>query len=181
MRVVQALAVAGMLSFAGMAHAGARPDPTKYPNLSKSWDKLEDAKTHVEAAEKAHAKSGTLGGHGATAQKEIAAAEGEIDAAIQYAIAHTKPGAPGKVTDAAAKPGAPGADDKKYANLGDAHLDLEWSIIHVHQAMEYHGPTGTLGGHGEKAEEHMKNAQKEILAAEQFSDTAHPTAAPVAK
>ncbi|MBS2033162.1 MAG: hypothetical protein JST54_35140 [Deltaproteobacteria bacterium] len=178
MRIIQTLSVAGLLSIAGLAQA-ARPAEAKYPNLTKSWDKLQDAKKHLEEAEKAHAKTGGLGGHAANAVKEVAAAEKEIDEAIKFAAANTKAGAPGKVTDGAAKPGAPGFDDKKYPNLGAAHLDCEWAIIHVHEAMEYHAPTGTLGGHGEKAEEHLKAAQKEVLEAEKFAEAhAKPEAKP---
>src|SRR5438552_13054669 len=76
----------------------ARPHPGKFPNLVKSWEALQAAKRHVQKAEAAHARTGTLGGHGREAVQALNAAEVEIDAAVAYADTHRVPGEPGAVT-----------------------------------------------------------------------------------
>jgi hypothetical protein len=125
----------------------------------------------VQKAEANHARSGGLGGHGAAAVKHINAAELEIDEAVMFAETHRKPGAPGVVTPKPPLTAHP--DDVKYPNLGDARLQIEWAIRHIEDAMQYHGPTGTLGGHGEKAVEHLRRALGEISEAERWADTHH--------
>lgn len=153
---------------AGTAMAG-KPDGGKYPNLVKSWEAIQAAKGHVQKAEEMHAKRGSLGGHGADAVKQINAAELEIDEAVMFAETHAKPGQPGAVT---AKPGLTAIpDDVKYPNLGDARLQIEWAVRHIEDAMQYHAPIGTLGGHGEKAVEHLRHALKQITEAERWADT----------
>ena len=167
-RLVQGIfGVAVALSFA--TAMAKRPDEGKYPNLVKSWEAIQNGKKHLEAAEKAHAAHGGLGGHANAAVKHINAAELELDEAVMFADTHTKPGKPGVVTPKPPLTARP--DDVKYPNLGDAHLDCEWAIRHIEDAMQYHGPTGTLGGHGEKAQQHVRAAQKEIIEAEHFADT----------
>jgi hypothetical protein len=146
----------------------ARPDPGRYPNLVKSWEAIQAAKGHVQKAEAAHAKTGTLGGHGALAVQAINAAELEIDEAVMFAETHRKPGAPGIVTPKPPLTARP--DDVKYPNLGDARLQVEWAIRHIEDAMQYHAPIGTLGGHGEKAVEHLRHALAEITEAEHWAD-----------
>jgi len=147
----------------------ARPDAVKYPNLVKSWEAIQAAKGHLQKAEEAHAKHGTLGGHGAQAVQAINAAELEIDQAVMFAETHRKPGAPGVVT--AKPPLTAHPDDVKYPNLGDARLQVEWAIRHIEDAMQYHAPTGTLGGHGEKAVEALRHTLHEISEAEHWADT----------
>jgi hypothetical protein len=164
-----ALGAAVLLS-ASAAMAG-RPEATKYPNLVKSWEAIQGAKGHVQKAEAAHAKRGTLGGHGALAVQAINAAELEIDEAVMFAETHRRPGAPGVPTVKPPLTARP--DDVKYPNLGDARLQIEWAIRHVEDAMQYHAPTGTLGGHGEKAVEHLRRALMEITEAEHWADTHH--------
>jgi len=146
-----------------------RPDQGKYPNLVKSWEAIQAAKGHLQKAEEAHAKHGTLGGHGANAVKHVNAAELEIDEAVMFAETHRKPGAPGVVTPKPPLTAIP--DDVKYPNLGDARLQIEWAIRHIEDAMQYHAPTGTLGGHGEKAVEHLRAALREITESERWADT----------
>jgi hypothetical protein len=158
-----------MLVFSTATAFAGRPDPGRYPNLVKSWEAIQAAKGHVQKAEAAHAKTGTLGGHGAAAAQAINAAELEIDEAVMFAETHRKPGAPGVVTPKPPLTVRP--DDVKYPNLGDARLQIEWAIRHVEDAMQYHAPTGTLGGHGEKAVEHLRHALTEITEAERFADT----------
>lgn len=170
MRLTHMAIAATVVLQASVAFAG-RPDPVRYPNLVHSWEKLQDARKHVQAAEQAHAQHGTLGGHGAKAVAAIDAAEREIDEAVMFAETHRKPGPAGQV-----KPKSPlnaNPDDVKYPNLGDARLDCEWAIRHVEDAMEYHGPIGSLGGHGEKAREHIRRALAEIREAEVWADTHH--------
>jgi hypothetical protein len=149
--------------------SAARPDAGKYPNLVKSWEAIQAAKGHVQKAEAAHAPHGGLGGHGAEAVKHINAAELEIDQAVMFAETHRKAGAPGVVTPKPPLTAHP--DDVKYPNLGDARLQVEWAIRHIEDAMQYHGPIGTLGGHGEKAVEHLRAALHEISEAERWADT----------
>jgi hypothetical protein len=152
------------------AEAG-RPDAVKYPNLIKSWEAIQAAKGHVQKAEVAHAKTGTLGGHGAKAVQAINAAELELDEAVTFAETHRKPGAPGPVTPKPPLTARP--DDVKYPNLGDARLQIEWAVRHVEDAMQYHAPIGTLGGHGEKAVEQLHRALAEVTEAERWADTHH--------
>jgi hypothetical protein len=147
----------------------ARPDATRYPNLVKSWEAIQAASGHLQKAEQAHRAHGTLGGHGAAAVNEIHAAELEIDQAVMFADAHRKPGAPGAVTPKPPLTSRP--DDVRYPNLGDARLQVEWAIRHIEDAMQYHGPIGTLGGHGEKAVLHLRSALQHIGEAEHWSDT----------
>ncbi len=147
----------------------ARPDAVKFPNLVKSWEAIQNAKGHIQKAEAAHAKTGTLGGHGAQVVQHINAAELEIDQAVMFAETHRKPGAPGVVTPKPPLVAHP--DDVKYPNLGDARLQVEWAIRHIEDAMQYHAPIGTLGGHGEKAVEHLRAALREISEAERWADT----------
>lgn len=164
------LLIAATLLAAGTAVAG-RPDAVKYPNLVKSWEALEGARGHLRKAEIAHAKRGTLGGHAAAAMKMVDAAQLEIDQAVMFADTHRKPGPAGVVTPKPPLTARP--DDVKYPNLGDARLEIEWSVRHIEDAMQYHGPIGTLGGHGEKAVEACRGALREITEAEHFAD-AHP-------
>ncbi len=162
------LAVATLMLLAPAALA-KRPDEARYPNLVKSWEAIQAAKKHIEKAEAAHAQHGTLGGHGAKAVQAINAAELELDQAVMFADTHRKPGAPGVVTPKPPLTARP--DDVKYPNLGDARLQIEWAIRHIEDAMQYHAPTGTLGGHGEKAVEHLRRALAEITEAERWADT----------
>lgn len=169
-RIVKSTVVlVGMLS-ASLALAG-RPNETKYPNLVKSWEALQQARNHVRKAEEAHAQHGTLGGHGNNAVKALDAAELEIDQAVMFAETHTKPGTPGHVTPKPPLTAVP--DDVKYPNLGEARLETEWAIRHIEDAMQYHGPIGSLGGHGEKAVEHCRRALAEIGQSERWADTHH--------
>ena len=146
----------------------ARPDAMKYPNLVKSWEAIQAAKGHVQKAEESHAKHGGLGGHGAAAVRNINAAELEIDQAVMFAETHRKPGPAGVVTPKPPLTARP--DDVKYPNLGDARLQIEWAVRHVEDAMQYHAPTGTLGGHGEKAIEALRRALADITEAEHWAD-----------
>ena len=168
--VLKSVLGAVMMLSAASAMAG-RPDQVKYPNLVRSWEALEGAKQHVQKAELAHAKHGTLGGHGANAVQAINAAQIEIDEAVMFAETHRRPGAPGVVTPKPPLTAAP--DDVKYPNLGDARLQTEWAIRHIVDAMQFHGPTGTLGGHGEKAVEHCRRVLMEINQAERWADSHH--------
>jgi hypothetical protein len=154
--------------FSATSFAG-RPDAVKYPNLVKSWEAIQAAKGHVERAEMAHAKTGTLGGHGGLAVRAINAAELEIDEAVMFAETHRRPGAPGVPTPKPPLTAIP--DDVRYPNLGDARLQIEWAVRHVEDAMQFHAPIGTLGGHGERAVEHLRRALAEITEAERWSDT----------
>jgi hypothetical protein len=153
---------------AGLALAG-RPHEGRYPNLVRSWEALQKARTHLQKAEEAHARRGTLGGHGAKAVEAVDGALVEIDQAVEFAEHHTKPGAPGVVTKKPPLVAHP--DDVKYPNLGDARLQVEWSIRHIEDAMQYHAPTGSLGGHGELAVEACRRALHEITEAERWADT----------
>ncbi len=160
-----------MLVLSGTVAIAGRPEPSRYPNLVKSWEAIQTAKGHVQKAEVAHEKSGTLGGHGGLAVQAINAAELEIDQAVGFAETHHKPGPPGVVTPKPPLTATP--DDVKYPNLGDARLQIEWAVRHVEDAMQYHAPTGTLGGHGEKAVEHLRRALREINEAERWADSHH--------
>ncbi|HZS40796.1 MAG TPA: hypothetical protein VFF06_28380 [Polyangia bacterium] len=164
-------ALAAVVLFSSVRASAGRPDEGKYPNLVKSWEAIQAAKGHVQKAEANHAKAGTLGGHGANAVKSINAAEVEIDQAVMFAETHRKPGAPGVVTPKPPLTARP--DDVKYPNLGDARLQIEWAIRHIEDAMQYHGPIGSLGGHGERAVEHLRHALVEITEAERWADTHH--------
>jgi tetratricopeptide (TPR) repeat protein len=145
-----------------------RLDDAKYPSLVKSWEKLQDTKRHIRLAEETHAKHGTLGGHGAKAMQAVAAAEAEIDQAVMFADSHRKSGQPGSVTPEPPLTARP--DDSKYTSLGDAHLDIEWAIRHIRETIQFQAPIGTLGGHGGKAEQHLRRAQAEIVEAEHWVD-----------
>jgi len=168
MRTWSSLAIGSVLLMSAATAMAARPDAMKYPNLVKSWEAIQAAKGHIQKAEEAHAKRGHLGGHGAQAVQAINAAELEIDQAVMFAETHHKPGAPGVVTPKPPLTAHP--DDVKYPNLGDARLQCEWAIRHIEDAMQYHGPTGSLGGHGEKAVEHLRRALHEISEAEHWAD-----------
>src|SRR6516162_222271 len=168
MRTVLSSMLAATALLAATAVFAARPDAGKYPNLVKSWEAIQAAKGHVQKAEAAHAAHGGLGGHGAKAVELINAAELEIDQAVMFAETHRKPGAPGVVTPKPPLTARP--DDVKYPNLGDGRLQVEWAIRHIEDAMQYHAPIGTLGGHGEKAVEHLRNALREIGEAEHWAD-----------
>jgi hypothetical protein len=167
---LEGMVAAALLLLAATATA-ARPDATKYPNLVKSWEAIQAAKGHVQKAEVNHAGHGGLGGHGGQAVKHINAAELEIDEAVMFAETHRKPGAPGVVTPKPPLTARP--DDVKYPNLGDARLQIEWAVRHLEDAMQYHMPIGTLGGHGEKAVEHLRHALSEITEAEHWADAHH--------
>ena len=169
MRTTLNVAIGTLLMLSTATAMAARPDAMKYPNLVKSWEAIQAAKGHIQKAEEAHAKRGHLGGHGAQAVQAINAAELEIDQAVMFAETHHKPGAPGVVTPKPPLTAHP--DDVKYPNLGDARLQCEWAIRHIEDAMQYHGPTGSLGGHGEKAVEHLRRALHEISEAEHWADT----------
>jgi hypothetical protein len=171
MRTVLGGTLVAVALLAAATALAARPDAGKYPNLVKSWEAIQAAKGHVQKAEANHAAHGGLGGHGAEAVKHINAAELEIDQAVMFAETHRKPGAPGVVTPKPPLTAHP--DDVKYPNLGDARLQVEWAIRHIEDAMQYHAPTGTLGGHGEKAVEHLRAALHEISEAERWADTHH--------
>jgi hypothetical protein len=147
------------------------PDAGRYPNLNHSWQALEQAKEHVRRAQEAHKARGGLGGHGEAAAEAIGAAQHAIAEAVRFAETHRTPGAPGVVTPKPPLSSKP--DDVKYPNLGDARLQVEWAIRHVEDAMQYHAPIGTLGGHGEKAVEHCRRALHEISEAEHFADVHH--------
>lgn len=151
------------------AFAAPRPNAERFPNLVQSWDVIQQAKGHLRAAEEAHRRHGTLGGHGANAMRALEQAELELDLAVQFAQTHRKPGMPGMVTPKPALTAAP--DDARYPNLGEARLQAEWAIRHVENAMQYHGPIGTLGGHGERAVEHLREALRQINQAERWADT----------
>jgi len=167
---MRAIVAATLMLYAGTALAG-RPDERRYPNLVKSWEVLQKARSHLQAAEAAHAAHGTLGGHGAKAVEAVDAAQVEIDEAVAFANSHTRPGQPGVVTPKPPLNARP--DDVKYPNLGEARLECEWAIRHIEDAMQYHGPIGTLGGHGERAVEHLRRALREISEAEHWADTHH--------
>jgi hypothetical protein len=165
MRVSIAIAA---FALASSAFAG-RPDEARFPNLFRSWEAIQAAKGHVQRAEQAHANRGSLGGHGAQVVTAMEAAEAELTEAVSYGEAHRKRGAPGAVTEKAALTATP--DDAKYPNLGEARLQIEWAIRHIEDAMQFHAPIGTLGGHGEKAVEHLRRALKELTQAERWADT----------
>jgi len=165
---LKSVLVLAVMSQAGLALAG-RPNEVKYPNLVKSWEMLQKARAHLQKAEEAHARTGTLGGHAAKAVQHVDAAQVEIDQAVEFAEHHRRPGAPGVVSPKPPLSARP--DDVKYPNLGDARLEIEWSIRHIEDAMQYHAPIGTLGGHGEKAVEHLRKAFQEISEAERWADT----------
>jgi hypothetical protein len=169
-KTLQAVVIVAMVARAGLALAG-RPDEAKFPNLVKSWEALQQARTHIQRAEEAHAKHGTLGGHGMKAVEAVNAAQTEIDMAVDFAEKHRRPGAPGVVTPKPPLVSRP--DDAKYPNLGDARLQVEWAVRHVEDAMQFHGPIGTLGGHGERAVAAMRRALQEISEAERWADTHH--------
>jgi hypothetical protein len=169
--MLTAVAIAAALVAQSGAASAGRPNEAHFPNLVKSWEKLQSARTHLQRAEEAHAAHGTLGGHGVKAVEHVDAAQVEIDQAVEFAEHHRKPGAPGVVTPKPPLTARP--DDAKYPNLGDARLELEWAIRHIEDAMQYHAPTGTLGGHGEKAVEHCRKALHEINEAERWADTHH--------
>ena len=168
MRLLQGVVGTVVMLSASIALAN-RPDATRYPNLVKSWEAIQAAKGHVEKAEAAHLRRGTLGGNGARAVQAINAAELEIDEAVMFAETHRKPGAPGVVTPKPPLSARP--DDVKYPNLGEARLQIEWAIRHIEDAMQFHGPIGTLGGHGEKAVEHLRRGLVAITEAERWADT----------
>jgi hypothetical protein len=138
------IAAAGLASSAPAA--AARPDALRYPNLVKSWEALQLARDHLRRAEANHLKHGTLGGHAAKAVEAVDAAQAEIDLAVAFAEAHRKDGPPGVVTP--------------------NPFGLESRV-----AMQYHAPIGTLGGHGERAIEHLRRALGQITEAERWSDT----------
>lgn len=163
--------LAAVVLFLGSNAMAGRPDAVKYPNLVKSWEAIQNAKGHVQKAEENHARRGGLGGHGAMAVKQINAAELEIDQAVMFAETHRKPGAPGVVTPKPPLTARP--DDVKYPNLGDARLQIEWAVRHVEDAMQYHAPIGSLGGHGEQTIEHLRAALREITEAEHWADAHH--------
>jgi hypothetical protein len=163
------VALAGALVLCAAEASAKRPDAGKFPNLVKSWEAIQQAKGHVQKAEEAHKGRGGLGGHGATAVQLINAAESEIDQAVMWAETHRRPGAPGVVTPKPPLTSRP--DDTKYPNLGDARLQCEWAIRHIEEAMQFHAPIGTLGGHGEKAVESLRGALREIGEAERWADT----------
>jgi hypothetical protein len=171
MRNVLKGTLAGVVMLLATNVMAGRPDAVKYPNLVKSWEAIQAAKGHVQKAEENHAKHGGLGGHGAAAVKHINAAELEIDQAVMFGETHRKPGAPGVVTPKPPLTARP--DDVKYPNLGDARLQIEWAIRHIEDAMQYHAPIGSLGGHGEKAVEHLRHALGEITEAEHWADAHH--------
>ena len=98
MRTMMNAALGVLLIGMGTTAMAARPDAVKYPNLVKSWEAIQAAKGHIQKAEVAHAKRGSLGGHGGQAVQAINAAEVEIDQAVMFAETHRKPGAPGVVT-----------------------------------------------------------------------------------
>jgi hypothetical protein len=168
--VLEGTLVAVALLAAATASA-ARPDAGKFPNLVKSWEAIQAAKGHVQKAEAAHAGHGGLGGSAAEAVKHLNAAELEIDQAVMFAETHRKPGAPGVVTPKPPLTAKP--DDVKYPNLGDARLQVEWAMRHIEDAMQYHAPIGTLGGHAEKALERLRGALHEIGEAEHWADAHH--------
>jgi hypothetical protein len=160
---------AAVLLLASVNARAGRPNQMKYPNLVKSWEAIQAAKGHVHKAMENHARYGKgLGGHGEKAVEHINAAELEIDQAVMFAETHTKPGQPGVVTPKPPLTASP--DDVKYPNLGEARLQIEWAVRHIEDAMQYHATTGTLGGHGEKAVEHLRAALREITEAEHFAD-----------
>jgi hypothetical protein len=148
----------------------------RYPNLDRAREALDQAQGHIRAAAQAHAATGALGGHGEQAEQAMQAAQMELNEAMAFADTHALPGAPGFVT--AKPPLTSMPDDARYPNLGDARLQVEWALRHIEDAMQYHAPIGTLGGHGERAVEHCQRALREITASERFVDT-HPPA-PVA-
>jgi hypothetical protein len=160
----------GLTARAGLALAG-QPDAVKFPNLVKSWEALQQARTHLQRAEEAHAKHGTLGGHAARAVEAVNVAQAEIDLAVDFAEKHRRPGAPGAVTPKPPLVARP--DDAKYPNLGDARLEMEWAVRHIEDAMQFHLPIGTLGGHGEKAVAALRRGLQELNEAERWADTHH--------
>ncbi len=169
MRSMLNVALAGALVLCAAKASANRPDAQKFPNLVKSWEAIQAAKGHVQRAEEAHRAHGGLGGHGATAVQLINAAEVEIDQSVMWAETHRKPGPGGVVTPKPPLTSRP--DDVKYPNLGDARLQIEWAIRHVEDAMQFHAPIGTLGGHGEKAVESLRGALREITEAEHWADS----------
>jgi hypothetical protein len=171
------MVAAAMMPLTGVAFAG-RPNEAKYPNLVKSWEALQNARIHLQKAEEAHLKHGTLGGHGVKAVEAVDAAQAEIDMAVSFADQHRRPGPPGVVTPKPPLMARP--DDAKYPNLGNARLEIEWAIRHIEDAMQYHAPTGTLGGHGEKAVGGARRALQEVGEAERWAD-AHESSRGVAR
>lgn len=169
-KILQAVVIATLIGRTAFALAG-RPDQVKYPNLVKSWEVLQQARSHLQKAEEAHLNHGTLGGHGAKAVEAVNAAQAEIDQAVAFAETHRRPGAPGVVTPKPPLVARP--DDAKYPNLGNARLETEWAIRHIEDAMQFHAPIGTLGGHGEKAVEALRRGLQEINGAERWADTHH--------
>jgi len=167
-QMLQAVVITAMIGSTGFALAG-RPNEARFPNLVKSWEALQQARAHLQKAEQAHAKRGTLGGHAARAVEAVNAAQAEIDMAIDFAEKHRRPGAPGAVTPKPPLSARP--DDAKYPNLGDARLQIEWAIRHIEDAMQFHAPIGTLGGHGEKAVAALRGGLQEINEAERWADT----------
>ncbi len=169
MRTFLAMTCAASLMLCAAVALAGQPDEAKFPNLTRSWKALQEARGHLQRAEAAHVRTGTLGGHGGQAVAAVDAALGEIDQAIQFADSHRKPGAPGVVTPKPPLVSRP--DDAKYPNLGEARLATAWALRHIEDAMQYHAPTGTLGGHGEKAVQHCRRALAEIGEAERWADT----------
>jgi hypothetical protein len=141
----------------------------RYPNLHRAQEALSQARSHIQAAERAHAHRGGLGGHGAAADREAYAAIEEVNAAISFADEHTLPGPGGGITPK--PPPASMSGDQRYPNLGNARIELEWAAQHVEDAMEFHAPIGTLGGNGERAVEHIRRSLFEIDEAERWADS----------
>jgi hypothetical protein len=165
--IMTTVVVLASMATAGIAIAG-RPNEARYPNLVKSWEALQGARNHLQRAEEAHLKHGTLGGHGVKAVDAVNAAQAEIDLAVAFADQHRRPGQPGVVTPK--PPLVQRPDDAKYPNLGDARLEIEWAVRHIEDAMQYHAPIGTLGGHGEKAVDAARRALHEVGEAERWAD-----------
>lgn len=141
----------------------------RFPHLHHAREQIQQAREHVHRAEEAHAQHGTLGGHGGQAMGALDAALSEVDQAVAFAQANTLAGPPGVVM---AKPPLTAIpDDVKYPNLGDARLATEKAIRQLEDAEQYHGPIGTLGGHGAAAVQHCRRALQEIGEAERWADT----------
>lgn len=161
------MAMAGTMALSGVVLA-ARPDGSRYPALAQAWELLQKGRIHLQSAEKAQLKQGTLGGHSTNAVSAVNVVQSEIELAAEFAEQNRRPGRPGLVRPKpplAARPG-----EAKYAGFGDARLEIEGALRQIDDAMQFYAPIGTLGGHGVKALEAGRRALSEINEAERWAD-----------
>ena len=64
------------------------------------------------------------------------------------------------------------AYDIRYPNLKDAYGLADQAIAHIHKAQEANKGI-EFGGHGDKAIEHFKQAQAELIEADKYNDAHH--------